>query len=130
MSTHSDKRQETPASLKALLNGDMKNWIAASTPGGIEAQEAAGQQMLCNDSTVPIDCPRKELEELGIVFGEPVDKYFVRVMLPAGWKKVPTSHAMWSDLVDENGKKIASIFYKAAFYDQRAHMCMERPEKP
>ena len=32
-----------PAALAALLGGEMENFIAASTEGGIEAQEAAGQ---------------------------------------------------------------------------------------
>ncbi len=42
--------------------------------------------------------------------------------LPAGWKKISTDHAMWSNLVDDKGRKRASIFYKAAFYDRSAHL--------
>jgi hypothetical protein len=33
----------TPAAVQAMLNGDLTNVLAASTPGGIERQEAAGQ---------------------------------------------------------------------------------------
>ncbi len=29
---------------------------------------------------------------------------------------------MWSDLLDEKGRKRGAIFYKAAFYDRRADM--------
>ena len=37
-------------------------------------------------------------------------------------KKVASDHSMWSKLEDENGVEIASIFYKAAFYDMSAFM--------
>ncbi len=32
-----------PAALKALVGGDIENFLVASTPGGIEAQEKRGQ---------------------------------------------------------------------------------------
>ena len=44
------------------------------------------------------------------------------VKLPAGWKKQATDHSMWSKLLDESGAVVASIFYKAAFYDRIAEM--------
>jgi predicted metal-dependent phosphotriesterase family hydrolase len=31
---------------------------------------------------------------------------------------------MWSDLLDEQGRKRAGVFYKAAFYDRSAHLSM------
>lgn len=90
-------------------------------------QEAAGQQELVNSDTLPseIDAKSKEiLEQAGVKFGEPVenDPLFTYVELPAGWKKIPTDHSMWSQLVDETGKVRANIFYKAAFYDRRANI--------
>lgn len=42
--------------------------------------------------------------------------------MPDGWKKEPTDHDMWSRIVDEKGRERAMVFYKAAFYDQRADM--------
>lgn len=33
---------------------------------------------------------------------------------------------MWSDLVDDKGRKRAGIFYKAAFYDRSAHIGVNR----
>ena len=33
---------------------------------------------------------------------------------------------MWSDLVDDKGRKRTSIFYKAAFYDRSAHIGVNR----
>jgi len=116
----------TPAALGALLDGDMENFIAASTPGGIEAQEARGQQDFVASETLPTECPREQLESLGFVFGEAADDIFTYVQLPEGWKKVPTEHSMWSDLVDDKDRRRGGIFYKAAFYDRHAHMNLDR----
>lgn len=71
-------------------------------------------------------CDREKLEQMGIKFGADVDDLFVTVQLPEGWKKKATDHAMWSDLLDDNGRKRAAIFYKAAFYDRRAHISLCR----
>jgi len=116
------------AAIVALAKGDVENALIAATPGGIEAQEARGQQEFAANSTLPrkgdswnASC-REQLEEMGIVFGENVDALFVEVQLPEGWKKIPTDHSMWTDLVDEKGRKRAAIFYKAAFYDMSAHI--------
>lgn len=114
----------TPAALVALSRGEMGNFIAASTEGGIEAQEAQGQKDLCSASKLPKECSdncKAILEDAGIVFGEDVDDLFCAVTLPEGWALKPTEHSMWSNLLDENGYKRAGVFYKAAFYDRRAH---------
>src|SRR5436309_1902280 len=98
------KEKITPAALSALMKGDLENFEVASTPGGIELQEAAGQAALVGTRDVlPIDCPQAELEKLGFVFGEPVDDLFVNVTLPTGWSKKATDHSMWTDLIDDNG---------------------------
>ena len=118
----------TPAALKALLDGDEKNFMVASTPGGIEAQEARGQQELVNNEALPecSNCDRADLETLGFIFKGLIDNLFVEVQLPEGWKKVATDHSMHSNLLDERGRKRGSIFYKAAFYDRRADWFLER----
>lgn len=119
----------TPAALGALLNDDFENFLAASRPGGIEAQEAAGQAKLCQQaSRLPVDLGYSgvkwgEIERFwGIKHGEVTDKIFYSVTLPEGWKLVPTDHSMWSKLVDGNGSERAAIFFKAAFYDYNAHL--------
>lgn len=116
------------STLAALMKGDFKNAIISDTPGGIEAQEAAGQRSFVGADTFPIDMrgDRRVFEGMGLVFGEPVDDIFLSVIFPPGWKKVRTDHSMWSDLVDERGRKRASIFYKAAFYDRSAHAFPQR----
>ena len=95
----------------------------------IENMEADGQRALVNSADLPIDM-RATLEEVtehtGIKFGEPINDLFIAAELPEGWKKQATNHSMHSDLVDQNGRKRAGIFYKAAFYDRSAHMYFNR----
>jgi hypothetical protein len=117
----------TPAAIRALAEGDMLNFLVASTPGGIEAQEAAGQTALVQSQMLPKvirGITREKLEEGGFKFGKDVDDIFVECELPAGWTKRATDHSMHSDLVDDKGRRRAGIFYKAAFYDRSAYMSM------
>lgn len=102
-------------------------WTMGGNPNAILQQEARGQEQLINSGDLPIKCSaedKKKLEKLGVVFGEPLpdDPLFCKATLPEGWGKQATEHSMWSKLVDENGVVRANIFYKAAFYDRRAHM--------
>jgi len=129
-----DKKNELKwnmAALGALADGDWNNALIAATPGGIEAQEARGQRDFVANETLPVKInggSREQFEAMGIVFLDRGhgDDLFVPVHLPQGWKKVPTDHSMWSDLVDDKGRKRASVFYKAAFYDRDAFMGVER----
>lgn len=98
-------------------------------PGAIEAQEAEGQRQLAESDTLPTSygfpkapIARPALEAAGVKFLGPVegDELFEYVELPPGWKKKPTEHSMHTELIDQNGRKRAGIFYKAAFYDRRA----------
>lgn len=129
----------TPAALNALLAGDMDNYLTAMTPGGIEAQEAAGQQSLvAHKDRLPIigtirnrggaDIPdeRAKWEAAGFVFGDEIPEQgrrpvFVACTFPPGWRLQATDHSMWSDVIDDAGRKRASVFFKAAFYDYAAH---------
>lgn len=106
------------------------SWLMGGSPSSIEAQERRGRDQLVNSDVLPSKMEpsaRAELERQGVLFSEPVDgdTLFVNVTLPAGWKKVATDHAMWSDLVDAWGKTVAVIFYKAAFYDRSAFLRLE-----
>ncbi len=56
------------AALKAALNGDVANAIAASTPGGIEQLEAGGQRALVDSTMLPKEirgATREQLAENG-----------------------------------------------------------------
>lgn len=117
------------AALTALLAGDMKNALIAASPGGIERSEKQGQIEQGMLETLPMEgtiqgrrSDKSQWEALGFVFGEPHDDIFVNVKFPKGWKKQCTNHSMWTDLLDEKGRKRAGIFYKAAFYDRSAHI--------
>jgi hypothetical protein len=95
----------------------------------IENQEKRGQNNLLQSEVLPKNCNscnRKQLEKMGIVFREDADDLFVYATLPNGWKKQSTDHSMWSDLIDDKGRKRASIFYKAAIYDRDAHISLNR----
>lgn len=127
------KLRMTPAAISAAVRGDFENLMVAATPGGIEAQEKAGQKSFAADETLPIEgsqdaVTRSRLESLGFVFdNRPVgNELFIKVKFPAGWKKVPTDHSMWTDLVDDRGRKRGGLFYKAAFYDRHAHLSLTR----
>jgi hypothetical protein len=117
-----------PAALAAAVRGDDTNSIVAQTPGGVEMQEAAAQRAFTHDDRLPIkglSQVKPGLERIGFVFGEPLtgqDSIFIQCKLPPGWTKKATDHSMWSDLLDEKGRKRASIFFKGAFYDYDAHI--------
>lgn len=122
-----DKVKLTPAAVSAAARGDMENFLVAATPGGIERQEAMGQAAFVGTKgSLPSECPRAALEKLGFVFGEPIDDLFISVTFPEGWRKEAADHSMWSYLLDSQGRRRGSIFYKAAFYDRSAHMSLER----
>lgn len=92
----------------------------------IEAQELEGQRLLSNISILPKHVTGRatweQLEQLGIVRLGDYDNLFYKVQLPIGWRVQPTEHNMWSDLLDEQGRKRGNIFYKPAFYDCWADM--------
>lgn len=122
-----DQAAENAAlAMAALLSSrrvDIENIIAATTPGGIEAQEACGQRdMALTFNTLPKEGDRAIAEKFGFVYGKSVDDLFFSVTAPEGWSIRPTDHSMYSDIVDEQGRVRGSIFYKAAFYDRAAHM--------
>lgn len=108
--------------IRNTTNHSLENLIAAMEPGGLEEQEARGQQQLAHDTALPTDGLSTLPPEWGIKVGHEREKdpIFTDVTLPAGWRIVPTNHAMWSDLVDDSGAVRANIFYKAAFYDRCA----------
>ena len=115
-----------------------KKFLVAMGEGGkgIEAQEAQGQRELVQSSQLPAGLSSyrsgpgaKEIyEKLGIKVIGPSkgDELFLDVELPVGWSKKATDHDMWSELLDDKGRKRAGIFYKAAFYDRNADISFER----
>ncbi len=114
--------------MRAMHDGNLKNFMAAITPGGIEAQEKAGQMEEAERETLPADIGQKykpdvieSWKQLGFIFGAKVDDIFVEAKFPDGWKKRPTDHSMWSEIIDGKGRVRGMIFYKAAFYDRSAH---------
>jgi len=109
----------------------MRAMLTGLSSDAVRSQESAGQQSFVASEALPTDMQgdaKAVLEAagvkfLGIVEDDPIFQY---VELPNGWKKVATDHSMWSDLVDDKGRKRASIFYKAAFYDRSANLGVNR----
>jgi hypothetical protein len=130
MSAARAERHSQKVGVKAPTMADIGKMVTdtmetGNVSGAIEASESAGQRQLVESDVLPTQISaelKKELESAGVKFGDPVenDPLFTYVELPEGWKKQATDHAMWSNLVDDEGKVRAAIFYKAAFYDRRA----------
>lgn len=137
--TNTAAKSKTPEGAKDILMEAMANQLLGVRQGqDIEDMEARGQQELCNVTTrLPVDFNewgegkgkgKPTLEAAGVKFLGPVegDDQFQEVTLPEGWEIKPTEHSMWSELVDSDGRKRAAIFYKAAFYDRKAHIDVSR----
>ena len=123
--------KRTVTNTRVETDADPRGFLAEAfvlgTGNAIERQEARGQAELVLSDTLPADCSetsKAALENAGVVFGKHVggDTLFRQARLPEGWKKAPTTHAMWSNLVDDLGRVRAQIFYKAAFYDRSARL--------
>ena len=67
-----------------------------------------------------IEYTRAKYEHMGIEIVEDYDDLFWSVKLPDGWEIKATDHTMWNELWDNKGRKRASFFYKASFYDRDA----------
>lgn len=119
-------RELPPALLAAaMLQGPemVDNLLAASTPGGIEAQEARKQRELVQSEQLPIKLgsPQVMFDKLGFKFGRTLDKMLQEGTLPEGWKKVrDPGHSMYSYVLDQKGRRRWTIFFKGAFYDYEA----------
>jgi hypothetical protein len=79
--------------------------------------------------TDQIDPLEHRVAELGIkIVDMGDDPLFQTVELPTGFRIEPAEHPMYSYLMDPSGEKVATIFYKAAFYDRSAHIYFEKKE--
>ena len=106
-------------------------WCMGGNPKAIVDQERRGQEQLVKSQQLPVK-GSKDLEKFGVKLGSPLpdDKLFCMATLPEGWTKKGTDHDMWSSLLDTNGKEVASIFYKATFYDRDAFVSVKRDYVP
>ncbi len=65
---------------------------------------------------------RKDFENMGIVFGEDVDSMFCKAILPENWKIKSTDHSMWFNLLDDQDRIRATMFYKGEAWDYDAFL--------
>lgn len=68
---------------------------------------------------------KEQYEKMGIGVSRDYDDLFWSVSLPVGWEIRATDHTMWNELIDDKGRKRATFFYKAAFYDRNAFINFE-----
>lgn len=113
--------------LTHILGGMSARQTTGKASNYIEQQEAIGQRELVMSTQLPVNGTKDkeaEWEALGVKLGPVDDEDIFRIAeLPEGWsKKADPTHFMWSYLLDDKGRARASIFYKAAFYDRKAHV--------
>ena len=121
---------------KKLLGGTDEHFVISDwfttrhpfpfTANEIIEEEEQGTLALLESDLLPIDLggrSRRELERLGFSFGNNFG-LFVEAKLPSGWKKLITSHRNIT-IFDEDGAKVAYVFFKAASYDTKARMSWE-----
>ncbi len=101
-------------------------------PASIEAQEAQGALDMIDSGShaftqlpalTAFASPAENLywqHSIKVLCLNPNDPLFYTTVLPKGWQINPTTHPLWTELVDDKDKTIALIFYKAAFYDMAA----------
>lgn len=65
-------------------------------------------------------------KKFGIIYGEKADELFRWATVPKGWKIERTGHYMYSDLLDDKGRKRALIMYKGMAYDRCASISPNR----
>ena len=95
----------------------------------IENMEAEGQQEAIRRTLLArrMYPSQADWESLGFTFVDiPDDSVMYQAELPEGWSIEATSHSMHSNILDANGLKRGSMFYKASFYDRNASMSLER----
>lgn len=138
---HNRKTEEAPAGMtvpvekKVPINSGEGSHVdlllmsaALGVDTALEMQGKRSQDSLVQSDTLPSRFSGREgkeiLEAAGVKFLGPVqgDPLFQCVELPAGWIMMATDHYMWTNLVDEKGRRRASIFYKPEFYDRDAHI--------
>ena len=103
--------------------------LLATTEHAIKASELAGQTDIVEArDRLPIDS-RGDAPHI-VRLGPPIDGLFRRVRFPEGWRLVACEGTpYWSVLRDDVGRKRASVFYKAAFYDMKARIVWEPLER-
>lgn len=90
-----------------------------------EHMEAEGQQSAVKNIMMAkkMEPSIEYWEKLGFKFEDiPGDDVLYSATLPEGWSLKATDHSMWNEIFDEKGLKRGSMFYKASFYDRKAHM--------
>lgn len=97
-----------------------------NTTGSIEQMEERGaQEVAAQRERLPTEGLNRQLAEAAGIQVHEIDEQdpiWTRCTLPEGWSIQQTDHSMHLDLLDDQQRRRAGIFYKAAFYDRSAHV--------
>lgn len=117
------------------MNNDLEIMALEAMIGGVSAienQSRREQVKVRNSSKLPIKCNftsskdyYKILKRMGIKIINRDDDLFYNTEIPDGWHK-ESAGGYWSYLIDDKGRKRASMFYKGAFYDRDAFISFNR----
>lgn len=97
--------------------------------------ENKGQRELVNSRELPTKTSSHGKSDYVAVYDKmgikvlrekPGDDMFCEAVLPQGWKVQRTDHSMWSNLLDDKGRRRAQIFYKASPWDRDAFLSPDR----
>lgn len=108
----------------------------------IEDIERKGRDSIVNNVKLPIyansisekrfytkeetkDLVLDKYKEIGIKVINEENDLFYNVELPKNIKLKTSESNYWTYLIDNDGKELASIFYKAVFYDRNAFINIE-----
>lgn len=108
-----------PAEMLRLMMKDR----AAATAKSIE-EEGQRELLAANGASLPITGSEHPcFAKMGIVFGAALDGFFREATLPPGWSlEASGEHVMWTDLVDDRGRKRARLHHKALLTARMASM--------
>lgn len=69
---------------------------------------------------------KENWEELGFRFTDiPGDDVLCIAKMPEGWSIRKSDYSMWIDIIDQNGLKRGTMFYKNTPYHKKAYMTLE-----
>jgi hypothetical protein len=95
----------------------IENLAGSLTPDGIDRLKVQKRSIFLESDMLPIEFnigTKESLESFGVIFCDKVDDLFYRVELPPDWLKKPKIDIEWSCLIDDSGRKRATIFYNGS----------------
>lgn len=112
-------------------NGTGLLTVFEMAPDKIQLMEKKYQKEFVSSDQLPKDFlngDKSVLENLGVKFVQesPNDPLFYDVILPDGWHKKAKEHAYYSELLNKDGRIVATIYYCGNIYKRDANIRLEK----